>query len=1249
MILLWCLSLSAFAEPDRSQDEPDSFDLQAQGIIIQVPLDLTVIGQAAVIQIAASFAAMLPAAVQHYNGYEPLAPLTLKMVQQFGWVLSYLNRPYQYSLLHPWIVHCLAPKAGFSKFSPPAQETSTITSEGKPRHRNLPQIALDPSFHVEKNLSGGLSALIGYLAELSGTNTPLNQPLVSTDKVANLSVLQNDNDNIRLSATILDGRNATHEFLLGRDKSTFWIERLNQKDITPAMRVVWNAAQPGSQTIRLSVQLPDPVSQTSPGKLWRIKIPEWLTRHLLAKSTAEALKGFSELILNWRLPQIASGLFSESPKSVNKRCNSLTAPLWHSKNDIKWLSDSLSTVNLMLSNSKSVPTSPSQEQNGAAALSTSGTGQTTKSDNDIIRRHDSQEDDNVSDKNNGDDNNPSAHNTDSKLAHQEVNSLLWQVTEAFYSHDTIQISLDESYQIISGLSSVGLAQVLPVNLVQMSQWPLVMSKSLVHFLRNYLNADDSIIGEPLAGSEYVYKVSPKAFDQLMKEQTKVAELIEARKTLYSLINELLDDYCGSEEHCYFGGEAVRAFIRKHFYGYNPLFKGNLPVSNDIDALIPDTDVETFVQFITDKLTGYTLKGDLRTPNLAIAFSDARPGLFFNVYKLEFSLDRFDKELLPGLDFAIANQKLEGPFLSPETIVYESIKRGCGPTTDCRSKHVDRLLLLNALFPSVSMLNDLMRQLIPGSQTEEFSTNSLVLTKEQEIAQLKQVAKTRLKEAQIKRDKLKTDLFMSKEQNQALEGKLASLQKTFDTQEELIKSQKGKLTYLQKAFNIQREELMESQRNSEQLSIKLNKVRSKGVNDEKENWKLKVKALESDLSTGQLELEKEKEKSFKLNNKNIKMKLSLTHQKEQLTTSESTLAEKDEKIQTLSDKNKHLQEQIKALYRQKKYLKVGFGFLAIPSIAMVTKEILKHYHKMTPVVCGQLSYEYSKRLCSFIKYLDSATLEIIKTMDRLSGHHRVVKYKVFPANLETGQLSHAINDPDMYVLRKTVALNGHSLLLLYESHTYWENMNVDELAQIVLALSHRITNNSRKPVGTLADYIEGTIAYCGYMPNERWQRECTDRAIDRIFTQGYLPEEFNTVKIDEPDVQTNNRYIAFLPVWNVSKQRMTWHDIWPYRLDTNGYHLLGNSSEQTAYNYKCDEPDKESQLRLFIKLKWQHFGNASCDRNMHVQLINVPKNVVIWFSSYHRYKYYINQARSYDEQGIYLNAWRNPSNNLKPSM
>ena len=139
LILLWCLSLFAFAEPDWSQDEPDSFDLQAQGIIIQVPLDLAVIGQTAVIQIAASFAAMLPAVVQHYYGYRPLAPVTLKRMQQFGWALNYLNWSYQYALLHPWIVHCLAPKAGFSKLSLAARETSTITSEGKPDTATFPK------------------------------------------------------------------------------------------------------------------------------------------------------------------------------------------------------------------------------------------------------------------------------------------------------------------------------------------------------------------------------------------------------------------------------------------------------------------------------------------------------------------------------------------------------------------------------------------------------------------------------------------------------------------------------------------------------------------------------------------------------------------------------------------------------------------------------------------------------------------------------------------------------------------------------------------------------------------------------------------------------------------------------------------------------------------------------------------------------------------------------------------------------
>ena len=1255
-VLLWVLSLSVLAETDRFSDvTPETIELQAPGVVVRIPLDLTVMVKAAVFEMAASFASMLPE-VMNYAGYHQLEQVGRNIGQWLGVRPAYSKWFYYYSFLLPWVAENFSPGGRSSEIIPPAP-VSTITSPAKPPLQPGSYMHLTPAFYFEKSLYGGLSALLGYLAELSESITTVNQSLVSFDKVASFSVLQNDNDQIRLFATILDAKNTAHNFTLGRHKEMFWIERFNQHDMTSDMRVAWSISSSNKQAARLSVQLPPLVELANPGKLLEINIPARITERVLTSGTKKALGAFSELMLNWQLPKRLSYAFSGKPGTGSREFDQSLLPKRFVKTDDFSLSNDvlqLPVTFLPESHAKSVPISSGQEEASGSFRPSSEPHQDRHKDNDRSKkRRDEQEGDDHSGNNGG--NAPSSQLPGPTGSGQGESSLLWQATEAFHSGSNVEISLEQAFGLMRDLSSVGMVQILPTDGVEMSHWPLVMSQPFADFLKLHLNVDEKIVGDPLPESEYVVGIGQGAFDQIVKHNEEVTKLIDVRRSLYSAIEKALKKHCGVSGHCYFGGEQVRRFIKDHNFGHKVLYKHNLPVSVDVDVLLPYTQAEEVIKRVSDELesdeldstglTDLTVNADTRSPMMAFSFSEARPDLHFNHYKLGFSSKDYDTKFLPGLDFAIASKNIDDTFLSPEAIIYESIKRGCGPTTDCRSKHLDRLRLLNTLFPSISIFSDLRTQIIPvrlgeaehlpdsGEDTFD-ELHSRLTRKDEEIVQIKSAANERLNTAKNKITKVNEKLTEFEKQNKLLLNKLTLLQQVFDSQ---------------------RKELVESQNNNKERSEMMGRLQKQIEKNSllQSDWESKEKELQSDISKIEQSLNAEKKEKDKLrrSNKELNNQLKTAQQEHQalLSSTEEKQVNQDESVQILTENNKRLWAIIHTLQHSNGALKATIGMIGFPSIVFVVNDLLKRYYRMTPAVCGQLNYKYSKNLCSVIEGLDVATLEIIKAMDQMTGRHRVVKYKVNSLNVNKGLLTRYFSDHNIDVLRKGIDQSNDLLLLVHESHTYWEIMNTDELAQIVLALGRGLTDNARKPVGTLEDYIQGTIAYCGYMPNERWQRECTDRALDRIFTRGFQPEEFSTVKIDEPDLQPGKRYIAFLPVWDVSGKRMTWHNVWPYRLDSNGYHLLGNSNQITEYNYKCDMADKEVYFRYFNGLKWAPVGMINCNGGANIHYTNVRKDVVFWLSYYKNGRPYAHQAESYDDEGSLSEAWKNLRQNTEPSM
>ena len=1239
VVLLWIPFPLAFAETHQHQvPEPGAIVLQTQGVDIYIPLDLNVIAKTTVFHLAASFAAMLPE-MMAYSGYPPGRDLSRKMKRQLGWMLNGLNKLYYYSLFRTWVAENAYFMPEMTETAPPAP-VSSITSQPPQPPGVHSTINLIPSFHFEKNLAGGLSALLAYLAEFSDPTLILNRTHTRFDNVASFSVHENDAEHIRLSATLLDAQNTTHHYRLGRHKDMFWIEQLNQQDMTQHMRVAWSIAHPEKQAARLSVQLlTTPLSPANAGQPLKLNIPLWITRHMLASGTTEMLSSFSRLVLNWQLPQKLSGRYSAKVKAGNRALNHRLNTKWLEKDtaprsEANPLAQPATFV--LSAHGKSVPMYSNGKKSSDAPNPPSGS---PHKDSPPGRGGDEQGEDRHPDDNNSDDHND-GNGSDSKRAapanaRQEERSLLWQATEALYSHGSGEIPLDEAYRLVIGLSAAGLVQILPRDNVETSLWPLVMSQTLADFMKQYLGTGESIVGDPDANSEYVVHVSPAAFEEIIKHNEKVTKLIVARKKLYSAIDRALKKHCGASGYCYFGGEQVRRLVEANHYGYKPLFQGNLPVSLDVDVLLSHTRAQDFWQCIVDELkhqslTDFTPEADLRSHEMSFSFSDPRPDLLFNLYKMSFTSQDVEKKYLPGLDFAIANKDIAGTFLSPETIIYDSIKRGCGPTATCRSKQLDRLRLLNILFPSVSLFNDLRNQLMPLKQGETLTfstsrnvdideTHLILARKDKEIQELKKAANGKLNAAKTKIASLKEELVQSKKQQQGLNKQLSSAQKGLD---------------------LLRKELLEGQENdqashpeSEEMLSQLHK-----------KWGSERKFFESEINKKQKELDKQSGKNDRQSRKNSELNTMLKKYKNQVSESSEKLTSKDEEIDTLRKSIAQLAVNNLRLLQNEDFNRKTFVAITLAFIALIAKHFFDYFNQPSPERCDELNFAYARNLCFGIKNLDHQMFEIIKTMDQLSEHHRVVKYQIYSKS-NNNNLKRLATSSNPEALKQHITQNEDSLLLVPDGHTYWEEMNPYELYQIVVSIRQGVIRNHSKITMALPDFIKVTVAYCGLMPNIDLQKECTNRTADRVFTQRHR-RELEAINIEEPDLPPGKRFIAFLPIWDLTKKYMTWHDIWPYRLDDSGYHLLGNSTKKGDFDINCREIDSEAHFRVFTDMHWISEGLHACP-NTHFNIKFASRDAVFWFS-YEKSKTPVNFATSYDGNGKFKGAWEVSKNEKKPA-
>lgn len=81
-------------------------------------------------------------------------------------------------------------------------------------------------------------------------------------------------------------------------------------------------------------------------------------------------------------------------------------------------------------------------------------------------------------------------------------------------------------------------------------------------------------------------------------------------------------------------------------------------------------------------------------------------------------------------------------------------------------------------------------------------------------------------------------------------------------------------------------------------------------------------------------------------------------------------------------------------------------------------------------------------------------------------------------------------------------------------------------------------------------------------------------------------EYYVVVNGRRDIKLGNshRVINFLPVWDITSEKLRWYDVWPYRLDNEGYAILGNATEKQSTMFLLTEC-KNRNLKKSLSLKY----------------------------------------------------------------
>lgn len=707
-------------------------EFSVPGVSIKVPLDLKSLESAAVLQLAVSFALLLPDSF-YKNACLPRKQTVYSDFRAYSLISSIVLFFHLCDRFQQWVSGLL-----FSGLllSDPEWKTAAIPSATSEACTTNPvlgyqtQIEVEAHYQLQRENFGTLHSLVAYVTEMAQHLSPGQSTVRSHDWRAELEVLQQDASGITFSITLPDRDNSTNTYEVGSDSGIYWIKRFDGMNIERYWQIAWSEPEEGSTTTDLTIQLAGSMKSEESGVPIELTVPQWLSQRLLAANTAMAIAEFNRLFIGWYQ---SSFLASEPVFKVLSKALSIRHP--EAGSDIKnAIIPAINSGYLYCPDWKGKPIyfPDNVPESHIRKAPRSGGASSGSGDRPIIRqstKHTSSMADKKAagtpwrKKEDRDDEKP-PFPADTKLPDYMTapKSLLRRATGSFYYNSGINgqaslaVTLQNVEDLVYTLSSAGMLQILPVEGVTSDQWPMVVSRRLARYINPSLFAGQSASSNETGMSEeYTVKMTQAMFNTILKRFYEFREFAFVIRKLQNDLEWIIASFCTEKkiERRFYGGWLARLFFLKNPLHQGSLHEGNLPVTNDIDVFLAwlFDHVDIFKKYMEEKLEGSGFEiSNFKQENLLFTFPEKNnenaPYMHSAFYfKGVGGWGKFN-DYLPNLDVAMVNSERVPSFTTEAEVISECVNRGLcfearkrGTNTIRKEgKHWGRILLLNKVFP-----------------------------------------------------------------------------------------------------------------------------------------------------------------------------------------------------------------------------------------------------------------------------------------------------------------------------------------------------------------------------------------------------------------------------------------------------------------------------------------------------------------------------------------------------------------------
>ncbi|MCW7556052.1 hypothetical protein NX722_26175 [Endozoicomonas gorgoniicola] len=298
--------------------------------------------------------------------------------------------------------------------------------------------------------------------------------------------------------------------------------------------------------------------------------------------------------------------------------------------------------------------------------------------------------------------------------------------------------------------------------------------------------------------------------------------------------------------------------------------------------------------------------------------------------------------------------------------------------------------------------------------------------------------------------------------------------------------------------------------------------------------------------------------------------------------------------------------------------------------------IRGFWGQAPADCEKISHLNIRLLCKGLDNDDGLNHDILQVLDELSEKHRVVNYRIFSVNLSQGSMNPLSQNALSKVGRKKEKLQDRRLLMLHSGHHQLGQMKKGQLVQILNGVRSAWIAGGQD--GLFREIVSGVVDYCGLMPDEKWQEECSRQAVRRLLAKRSRAEKFVVVRGRDIKLKGQTRVIAFIPAWHVrdiTSGQLEWHDVWPYRLDGKGYTILGSSKLVGQFTSECIGGDTKVNGKMFTGLNWVDLNPGNCERGKSISVTGSLDSV---FWEHSQVKYDQQSVQSKDNMGTFYGAW-----------